>query len=95
MCTYTAAAWLAPRLGDVYPHEAAIGHIRSFLDTTFACTKVCETELQFRARMAKDVDYMNGPDFSAKDGRVLLGICKALRPRCEELVACSGGRLRY
>ena len=90
-----SAAWLAPRLGDVYPHETAISHIRSLLDTKFARTRVCETEVQFRGRMAKVVDYMDGPDFAAKDGRGLLGICKALRPRCEELVACSGGRLRY
>ena len=73
----------------------AFGHIRNLLDTTFACTKVCETELQFRARMANVVGYVNGHDFAAKDGRGLLGICKALRPRCVELLYCSGGRLRY
>ena len=79
----------------MYPHETAISHIRSLLGTKFACTMVCGTEAQFRTRMAKVVDYMNGPDFAAKDGRGLLGICKALRPRCEELLKLSGARLRY
>ena len=83
-----SVAWLPPRLGDVYPHEAAIGHIRGHLDMKFACTRVCETEVQFRARMAKVEDYMDGPDLVAKDCRSLLGICKGLRPRCEELALC-------
>ena len=89
-----SAAWLAPRLGDVYPHETAIGHIRNLLDGKFQCTRVGETEAQFRARMAKVVQYMNGPELAAKDGRGLLGICKALRPRCEELKRSGGRRLR-
>ena len=88
------ADWLSPRFGDVYPHETAISHIRSLLDGKFGCTNVRETEAHFRSRMAKVVDYMNGPEFAAKDGRGLLGICKSLRQRCEELKANGGKRLR-
>ena len=47
---------------DAYPHKTAISHIRNLLDTKFPCTKVCETQLQFRARMAKVVDEQNAGD---------------------------------
>ncbi len=50
-----------------------------------------ETEQQFRNRMQKVAGFMNGEDFADKNGTGLLGLCKSMRSRCEE-VRRRGGR---
>ena len=89
----SSAAWLAARFADVYPHETAISHIRRLLDTEYTCLQAHETEQQLRARMEKVEGHMNSADFAAKGGTGLLGLCKSLRSRCEEVLLREGGRL--
>ena len=65
------------------------------LSQKFVCAHVNETFQQFKGRMAKVQDFMNSPEFCAKDGRGLAGLAKDLLPRCEQLVAGGGVRLPY
>ena len=88
-----SASWLSSRFSDVYPHETAISHVRRLLDEDFACARVHENEAQFRSRMERVCDYLNSPEFPAKDGRGLEGLCKAWRDRCQDVVNMSGGRI--
>ena len=46
-------SWLAGRLGDVYPHETAISHIRRGLEHRFPRSTPGETRARFATRMAK------------------------------------------
>ena len=48
-----SAIWLTGKMGDVYPHETLISHIRRLLDRQFPCRRLKETAPQFMARMAK------------------------------------------
>ena len=43
--------------------------------------------------MEKVEGHMNSADFAAKGGTGLLGLCKSLRSRCEEVLRREGGRL--
>ena len=52
-------SWLAPKLGDFYPHETIISHVRRLLSTTFCKCSLWETPQQFAARMAKVEKHMN------------------------------------
>ena len=52
-------SWLAGRLGDVYPHETVISHIRRALDYRFPRSVPGETRARFATRMAKVQDFMN------------------------------------
>lgn len=85
--------WLAARFADVYPHETAISHIRRLLDTKFTCARLGETAGQLRVRMTKVEAFMNSDEFVADFGGGLLGLCKSLRQRCEEVVRRDGGRI--
>ena len=90
-----STAWLAGRLGDVYPHETAISHIRRLLMEKFVCTRLNETVSQFKGRMRKVQDFMNSEEFSAgtqsKGG--LASLARSLIPRCQEVLDRGGGRL--
>ena len=52
-------SWLAPKLGDFYPHETIISHVRRLLSTKFCKCSLWETPQQFAARMAKMEKHMN------------------------------------
>ena len=52
-------SWLAPKLGDFYPHETIISHVRRLLSTKFCKCSLWETPQQFAARMAKVEKHMN------------------------------------
>ena len=87
-------SWLAGRLGDVYPHETLIRHIRGGLDERFPCGHPGETPAQFARRMAKVQAFLNSDAFAAPSGGGLANLARALRLRCQRLVGEAGGRLR-
>lgn len=90
-----STAWLCGKLGDVFPHETAISHIRRFLMEKFVCTRLNETVSQFKLRMRKVQHFMNSPEFSA-DARATGGstsLACALIPRCREVLNREGGRI--
>ena len=89
------ASWLSARFADVYPHETAISHVRRLLAQKFVCTRIGETMGQFRNRMAKVEAHMNSPEFADKNGEGLLGLCKSLRARCQEVKDGDGRRIRH
>ena len=88
-------AWLSGRMGDVYPHETAISHIRRLLATKFVCMRIDETVAQFQRRMRKVQDYMNSNEFAAETGTGLMALGKHMYARCEELTGNGGARLPY
>ena len=87
-------SWLAGRLGDVYPHETLISHIRHGLSHRFPRTTPGETRNRFAARMEKVVAYLNSSEFAARDGGGLEALSQSLRNRCERLRDLGGERLR-
>ena len=86
-------AWMAPRFGDVYPHETCIAHIRRLLEHKFVRDSPGETLRQFRNRMAKVEAELNSDSFAADGGGGLMALSAELRPRCEELIRRKGDRL--
>ena len=86
--------WLAARLGDVYPHETVISHIRRSLDHRFPRCSPGETRSRFANRMQKVQAYMNSEEFAARDGAGLASLAESLRDRCRRLVLLKGERLR-
>jgi hypothetical protein len=87
-------SWLAGRLGDVYPHETVISHIRRALDYRFPRSVPGETRARFATRMAKVQDFMNSKEFKARDGGGLASLTEALRDRFARIVDLDGERLR-
>ena len=87
-------AWLAGRLGDVYPHETVISHIRRALDHRFPRADPGETRKRFANRMAKVQAYLNSDEFAARDGGGLASLAESLRDRCRRLSDLDGERLR-
>ena len=87
-------SWLSGRLGDIYPHETVISHIRRGLDHRFPRASPGETRGRFAGRMQKVEDYMNSREFTARDGGGLLSLSDSLRDRCQRLVLLKGERLR-
>ena len=87
-------SWLAGRLGDAYPHETVISHIRRGLDHRFPRSTPGETRAKFARRIAKVQEYMNSSEFQARDGGGLASLAEALRERCRRLVFLKGERLR-
>ena len=61
-------SWLAGRLGDVYPHETVISHIRRGLNHRFPRATPGETRGRFVGRMAKVQEHLNSDDFATRDG---------------------------
>ena len=86
------ASWLAARLGDFYPHETLISHIRTLLTHNFLHTGVDETLAQFRVRLDKVEQHLNSRDFG-KTPDALLRLSKSYRGRAEDLDARHGHRL--
>ena len=86
--------WLAGRLGDVYPHETVISHIRRALDHRYPRANPGETRNRFANRMAKVQAYMNSDEFAARDGGGLAALAESLRDRCRRLSDLQGERLR-
>jgi hypothetical protein len=87
-------SWLAGRLGDLYPHETVISHIRRSLDHRFPRSTPGETRGRFANRMEKVVGYMNSKEFKARDGGGLPALTECLRERCQRLKLLKGERLR-
>ena len=87
-------SWLPGRLGDVYPHETVISHIRRGLDHRFPRSTPGETRARFARRMSKVQDYMNSTDFKARDGGGLAALAQSLRERCRRVCLLEGERLR-
>lgn len=52
-------SWLAAQLGDLYPHETVISHVRRLLSTKFCKCSLWETPQQFAVRMAKVEKHIN------------------------------------
>ena len=88
-----SAEWLAPRWGDVYPHETVISHVRRLLENDFMCSRLNETYRQFTARMKKVEDHLNSPAFQTVDGGGLMSLAKSMRKRCELVKGEKGGRI--
>ena len=87
-------SWLAGRLGDVFPHETVIRHIRGGLEERFPRGCPGETPTQFARRMAKVQEYLNSEEFAAPSGGGLATLARSLRTRCGKLLEQGGGRLR-
>ena len=56
---------MAAKLGDFYPHETLISHVRRLLATKFAKDSLHETPNQFATRMKRVEEYLN---YEMKDG---------------------------
>ena len=87
-------SWLAGRLGDVYLHETVISHIRRALEHRVPRSAPGETRARFARRMAKVQDYINSPEFKARDGGGLAALAESLRARCQRVSLLKGERLR-
>ena len=87
-------SWLAGRLGDVFPHETLIRHIRGGLEEKFPRWRPGETPAQFANRMAKVQAFLNSDDFAAPSGGGLASLARSLRCRCRRMLELEGGRLR-
>ena len=60
----------------------------------FARTRICETPVQFMKRVKRAEEFMNSPDFAAKDGgRGLEGLAKDMLARCDEVIYRKGERI--
>ena len=81
-------------MGDVYPHETVISHIRIGFDHRFPRVTPGETRARFATRMAKVQAYMNSNEFKARDGGGLALLAQALRERCVRVSELKGERLR-
>ena len=87
-------SWLAGRLGDVFPHETLIRHIRGGLEQKFPHWSPGETPAQFAHRMAKVQELINSDDFAAPSGGGLAMLARSMRSRCSRVLEMNGGRLR-
>ena len=87
-------SWLAGRLGDLFPHETLIRHIRGGLEEKFPRWLPGETPAQFANRMAKVQAFLNSDDFAAPSGGGLASLARSLRCRCSRMLELEGGRLR-
>ena len=87
-------SWLAGRLGDVYPHETVIGHIRRGLDHRYPRSTPGETRGRFAGRMLKVQEYMNSAEFAVRDGGGLTAVAECMRERFRRVVELKGERLR-
>ena len=87
-------SWLAGRLGDVYPHETVISHVRRSLESRFPRSNPGETRARFANRMAKVQAYMNSDEFKARDGGGLASLAQSLKKRCRLVSELQGERLR-
>lgn len=84
--------WVAPRLGDFYPHETLISHIRRLLTHEFLHRGLGETRAHFRRRLDLVENHLNSDQFGGTPG-ALLRLAKSYRERAQMLVDRSGDRL--
>ena len=87
-------SWLAGRLGDVYPHETLISHVRNGLSHRFPRSTPGETRNRFANRMEKVEAYLNSKDFASRDGGGLSALAQSMRGRFERVHELGGERLR-
>ena len=87
-------SWLAGRLGDVYPHETLISHIRFGLERRFPRRAPGETRTQLMHRMAKVEAHLNSTAFKTPAGGGLPSLARSLHDRCARLQQLQGERLR-
>ena len=83
-------AWLAAHLGDFYPHETVISHVRRLLSTTFARSALHESPGQFAARMKRVEQHMN---YEMGEGDSLQRLGQELHQRSAKLKELKGERL--
>ena len=82
--------WLASHLGDFYPHESVISHVRRLLSTKFGKSSLYETPRQFAERMLKVERHMNN---EMGDGDALQKLGGDLHKRAADLKKLKGERL--
>ena len=82
--------WLAGLLGDLYPHETVVSHVRRLLSKKFLTNSLWETPSQFQARMKKVEDYLNN---EMGEGKSLENLGQELHTRAEKLKQLKGERL--
>ena len=86
--------WLAGHLGDFYPHETVISHVRRLLSTKFAKCSLYETPKQFKDRMLQVERYMNNEmGEGTGEGNSLQRLGKALHTRADQLKKLHGERI--
>ena len=91
-------SWLGGHLGDLYPHETLISHVRRLLSTKFAKCALYETPAQFAARMKRVEHYLN---YDMKDvkkgdtkgGQSLERLSQSLHSRAQQLKDLGGERI--
>ena len=86
------AGWLAARLGDFFPHETLISHIRRLLSHVFVTNRLGETLVQFRRRLDLVEDHLNSGAWS-KSPDALLRLAKSYRCRAQEIKDRKGDRI--
>ena len=84
--------WVAARLGDFYPHETLISHIRRLLTHKFVHKGVGETLVQFRRRLDLVEQHFNSGEWSESPD-ALLRLGKSYRDRAEWVKANKGDRI--
>ena len=87
-------SWLAGRLGDLYPHETVINHIRRGLSHCFPRCSPSETRNRFESRTKRMGDGINSSELSARDGGGLAALSASLEERCARVSTLKGERLR-
>ena len=83
-------SWLAAHLGDLYPHETVISHVRRLLATKFAKCALYEAPTQFAARMKRVEQYLN---YELKNGESLKRLGRQLHNRAGQLKDFNGERI--
>ena len=89
-----ARNWLAGRLGDMYPYETVIIHIRRGLENRFPRSIPGETRARFATCMLKVQQYLNSPEFKARGGGGLAALAESLRERCRRMSLIQDEHLR-
>ena len=84
--------WVAARLGDFYPHETLISHIRRLLTHKFPAPRVGETLHQFRHRLDLIEEHLNSGAWSTSHG-ALRNLSKSYSDRAREVSARNGERI--
>ena len=96
--TADGSSWLAGHLGDFYPHETLISHVRRLLSTNFARSSLYETPAQFASRMKRVEHHLNyvmkDPNKGdTKGGQSLERLNQSLRSRAQQLKDLKGERI--
>ena len=89
-------SWMCGKMGDMYPHETAIAHIRRLLSGKFATAKVGESLKQFRRRLDLVEQEMNSDHVGADaDKESLMRVSKCMRDRCQKIIDANGERIPF